>query len=172
MTNNQIIYETAKATGLTDAQLLALMEANHGDLPYHTYEEWSRRGYHVKAGEKALFAAALWKYTDKPTAAARQEAEIEGADQPEGCGHYYRKLSYLFGAHQVEADAPTPALPDLLQQLQQLPGVTVAVNGAQTASPVVWLEGNTAAQADAIKSLGGRWSKKKQAYFFRPACQA
>lgn len=169
MTNSQIIYETAKAHGFTDEQLTQLLDAYNGDLPFHTFQEWSRRGYHVKAGEKALFSADLWKYTDKPGKAARDAAAEAGEDAPEADGHYYKKLSYLFSFSQVEKDTPAPALDVLLERFQNIPGLTVTVKGAQTASPVVWVSGGTLEHTDAIKASGGHWSAKRGAWFFKPA---
>ena len=49
MTNTEIIANTLKARGMTDDQLSQLLDAYHGDLPFHTIPEWSRRGYHIKA---------------------------------------------------------------------------------------------------------------------------
>ena len=38
---------------------------------------------------------------------------------------------------------------------------------AQTAAPVVWLAGDTKPHAKAIEADGGKWSAKKNAYYFR-----
>ena len=106
MTNSQIITQAAQAHGFTAEQLQALTIAYRGDLPFHTFAEWKSRGYHVKRGEHALFTADLWKYTDKPSKAQREAAVQNGDDAPASDGHYYLKTSYIFGAHQVEPDAP------------------------------------------------------------------
>lgn len=50
-----------------------------------------------------------------------------------------------------------------------IPGVTATVKGAQTASPVIWLSGVTAKHADAISAAGARWSRKREAYYYRVA---
>lgn len=102
MTNSQIIYNTALAYGFTEEQLFQLMVAYKGDLPFHTFQEWKKRGYSVKKGEHAIFSADLWKYTDKPSKAMIQAAKEAGTDAPEQSPHYYKKLSYLFSASQVE----------------------------------------------------------------------
>jgi hypothetical protein len=167
MTNTQIIYETAKAHGFTDAQLEQLMTACHGDLPLHTLPEWSRMGYHVKAGEKALFSCDLWKHTNKAPRTARDAAE-DSEGVPE-CPHFYKKLSYIFGLNQVERNTPAPDLDTIKARLGSLPGLTLTVKGAQTSSPVVWLTGDTAAHANAIQAAGGIWSNKKQAYYIKPS---
>lgn len=74
MTNTQIIYNAALAHGFTADQLNDLLTAYNGALPFHTFAEWGRMGYQVKAGEHALFVADLWKYTDKPSKATREAA--------------------------------------------------------------------------------------------------
>lgn len=170
MTNTQIIYQAAQAHGFTEEQLTQLMDAYKGDLPFHTVPEWNKRGFSVKAGEKALFTADLWKYTDKPSKAAREALEERGEEVPEeAAGHYYKKLSHLFSFAQVEAAPQAPGLQAILDKFQNVPGLTLKVNGAQTAAPVVWLSGDTEPHAEAIRATGGHWSNKKQAYFFKPA---
>ena len=37
----------------------------------------------------------------------------------------------------------------------------------KTAAPVVWLAGDTKPHAKAIEADGGKWSAKKNAYYFR-----
>ncbi len=106
MTNTEIIRKAAEAHGFTLAQLDELAHAFNGDLPFHTYAEWKSRGYHVKRGEKAIFAVELWKYTSKPSK-AQQDAQAEtteGETPEEAAGHYFKKLSHIFSAAQVERD--------------------------------------------------------------------
>lgn len=109
MTNSQIIYNSALAHGFTEDQLLQLLAAYKGDLPFHTFQEWKSRGYSVKKGEHALFTADLWKYTDKPSKATIKAAEEDGQDAPESSPHYYKKLSHLFSFAQVEPVKRKPA---------------------------------------------------------------
>lgn len=167
MTNSQIIYQSAQAHGFTAEQLDQLLNAYNGVLPFHTFQEWQARGFSVKRGERALFTADLWKYTDKPGKAAREAAEEQG-EEAAASGHYYKKLSHLFSFSQVERQTPAPDLQTILDRFQNVPGLTVKVNGAQTAAPVVWLSGDTDAHADTIKATGGHWSAKKSAWFFKP----
>ena len=100
MTNTQIIYEALKATGLSDEQLLNLMQT-YNALPYHTFQEWKRRGFQVKRGERACLKVYLWKYTNKAPQAERQEAEANGEEIGED-PHYYKKLCHLFSITQCE----------------------------------------------------------------------
>ena len=114
MTNSQIIYNAALAHGFTDAQLSQLLEAYNSELPFHTFQEWKSRGYNVKKGAHALFTAALWKHTDKPSRAAKKAAEEDGKDVPESSPHYYKKVSHLFSYAQVEKAEKSAPAPDLV----------------------------------------------------------
>lgn len=57
----------------------------------------------------------------------------------------------------------------LVEKLTALPGVTAMVKGAQTAAPVVWLTGETDAHKDKIEEMGGKWSGKRSAWYFKIA---
>lgn len=48
-------------------------------------------------------------------------------------------------------------------------GMTATIKGLQTASPVVWVEGDTAAHAKDLEAAGARWSVKRSAYYYRAA---
>ena len=169
MTNTEIIANALKARGMTDDQLQQLMDAYRGDLPFHTLPEWNRRGYRVKTGEKAFLICDLWKHTSKPSKATIQAAEEAGKAAPETSPHFYKKTSYVFSFSQVEKAPPVPDLATLRQQLQNLPGLIFTVKGEKTASPVVWLTGDTAQHKDTIKANGGQWSAKKSAWYIKPS---
>lgn len=72
---------------------------------------------------------------------------------------------------EVPADAPQPqdTVAVLLDKLSALPEITATVKGAKTAAPVVWLTGSTNAHEAEIKALGGKWSHKRAAWYFRIA---
>ena len=55
----------------------------------------------VKKGEKAAFSCQLWRWTDKPNAAARKAAE-EAGEEVNPDPHFYKTLSHLFFIDQVE----------------------------------------------------------------------
>ena len=57
----------------------------------------------------------------------------------------------------------------LVEQLASLSNVTATVKGAQTAAPVVWLTGDTDAHKAKIEKLGGKWSGKRSAWYFKIA---
>ena len=71
----------------------------------HTYNTWKAQGLQVKRGQKATISAMLWRWTDKPSKARRDEAAAQGKDAAEDA-HYYMKRCYLFTAAQVERPAP------------------------------------------------------------------
>lgn len=71
----------------------------------HTYNTWKAHGLQVRGGQKALLSCMLWRWTDKPSKARRDEAAAQGKDAGEDA-HYYMKRCYLFTAAQVERPAP------------------------------------------------------------------
>ena len=75
---------------------------------FHTFSEWKKMGLSVKKGEKAALTCYLWKWTDKPNAAARKAAE-EAGEELNPDPHYYKALSHLFFIGQVERRSESPA---------------------------------------------------------------
>lgn len=72
---------------------------------FHTFQYWKSCGYSVKKGEHAAITCGLWKYTDKPSKAAREAAAAlpEGMDKdPEHDPHFYITKSHLFHIGQVQ----------------------------------------------------------------------
>jgi uncharacterized protein YlxW (UPF0749 family) len=74
-------------------------------------------------------------------------------------------------AAQAAESKPNPqeAAQAIASKFQAVEGMTVTIKGAQTASPVIWITGNTKPHAEEIKAAGGRWSAKKSAYYFHVA---
>ena len=79
---------------------------------------------------------------------------------------------------QEQAQDETPqdehTAPDKLDairaQLATLPGIETTTKGAQTAAPVLWITGGPVDEHKAeIESMGGKWSHKRSAYYFRIA---
>ena len=106
MTNNEIIYSAAIDAGIyTQEQADAILASGHF-LPLHTFQEWKARGYSVKKGEKAVLHVDLWKFTNKPPKAAREQAAADGREL-EDDPHYYKKLSHLFHVSQVRRSDDT-----------------------------------------------------------------
>ena len=65
--------------------------------------------------------------------------------------------------------APAEKAAALVETLAALEGVTATIKGAQTAAPVVWLIGEADAHKDEIEKLGGKWSGKRSAWYFKIA---
>ncbi len=57
----------------------------------------------------------------------------------------------------------------LVEELTALEGITATVKGAQTAAPVVWLTGEADAHKKNIEAMGGKWSNKRGAWYFKIA---
>lgn len=83
------------------------------------------------------------------------------------------KLSEL---HETKTEQPAEQKPEpktaaeiIAARFSALDGITATIKGAQTAAPVVWLAGDTKPHAKAIEAAGGKWSGKKNAYYFRVA---
>ena len=57
----------------------------------------------------------------------------------------------------------------LVEKLAALEGVTATIKGVQTAAPVVWLTVDSDAHKDEIEKLGGKWSGKRSAWYFKIA---
>ena len=57
----------------------------------------------------------------------------------------------------------------LVETLAALDGITATVKGAQTAAPVVWLTSAADAHKEKIEAMGGKWSTKRGAWYFKIA---
>ena len=94
---------------------------------------------------------------------------------------YYTDAMDLISTQSAELDRlreaqptePHPSNPsniqDIATRFQSMPGITATVKGAQTASPVIWLSGDTESNLEAIKAAGAKWSAKRGAYYYRVA---
>lgn len=91
-----------------------------------------------------------------------------------------RQIKYLMDRQNAQPD-PQPqeaaeVLPEqspadkaaaLVEKLAALEGITATVKGAQTAAPVVWLTVEADAHKDKIEAMGGKWSAKRGAWYFK-----
>lgn len=68
-----------------------------------------------------------------------------------------------------QEQAPADKATALVEKLAALDGITATIKGAQTAAPVVWLTGEADAHKDEIEKLGGKWSGKRSAWYFKIA---
>lgn len=64
---------------------------------------------------------------------------------------------------------PKTAAEQIAARFAALADVTATIKGAHTATPVVWLAGDTKNHAAEIEAAGAVWSSKKSAYYYRVA---
>ena len=69
----------------------------------------------------------------------------------------------------AEAVEPKTAAEIIAARWAEVDGLTATIKGATTAAPVVWLAGDTKPHEKEIEAAGGKWSGKKNAYYFRVA---
>lgn len=62
---------------------------------------------------------------------------------------------------------PADKAATLVEKLSPLDGITATIKGAQTAAPVVWLTGEADAHKEKIETMGGKWSAKRSAWYFK-----
>jgi hypothetical protein len=105
-----------------------------------------------KAAAQAAEIAALREQIAQQAAQLEQAAQQAAEDAAEESKPEPKTAAELIAARWSEVD-----------------GLTASVKGAQTASPVVWLDGDTQPHAKEIEAEGGKWSNKRNAYYFRVA---
>ncbi len=69
-----------------------------GCLPVATYQQWKKRGYHVKQGEKSIMTILIWKHKDKKL---KNEDTDNEEIEPE---KYIKVKAYFFNETQVIKD--------------------------------------------------------------------
>lgn len=72
-------------------------------------------------------------------------------------------------AEAQQEQPPADKAAALVETLAALDGITATVKGAQTAAPVVWLTGEADAHKEKIEAMGGKWSNKRGAWYFKIA---
>jgi hypothetical protein len=98
MTNFDIIFNEAVASGIyTEAEAIAIIEAR-GALPLHTFSEWKKHGMSVKKGEHAKLTCYIWKHENKKAVVPMTEGEDQEIDEE----RYYKVKAFFFTAEQVE----------------------------------------------------------------------
>lgn len=68
-----------------------------------------------------------------------------------------------------QEQTPADKAAALVEKLAAPEGVAATIKGAQTAAPVTWLEGETDAHKQKIEAMGGKWSGKRSAWYFKIA---
>lgn len=95
MTNEEIIFDVA-CQQIGEEKATFFLEQD-GEVPFHTFEGWKKRGKCVKRGEKGI-PTRLWRKRDKKS---KNFSENETEDENENDGFYLCK-AFLFSYEQVE----------------------------------------------------------------------
>ena len=147
----------------------AAVRAYFTDKPQESADEKTIRAREAAADER------VDKANQERDALRRQVEELQKAlaEKTAEAAALTERLSA-----QTQEEAAPEAQPDqtpadraaaLVEKLAALEGVTATIKGAQTAAPVVWLTGETDAHKDAIEKMGGKWSNKRGAWYFKIA---
>ena len=133
------------------------------------------KAYFTEADDDGSNNADLSRAQDE-LAAVRGDlyrAANEIADLKEQIARQAAELEALHSAEAAPAadnkPEPKTAAEIIAARWAEVNGLTATIKGAQTAAPVVWLAGDTKPHAKAIEADGGKWSVKKNAYYFRVA---
>lgn len=121
--------------------------------PVHTFDAWKDQGRTVRKGEKAAFAAYIWKYTRDGKKDADAETETDAETIPAG-PDFIRKKAYFFRIEQTETAAPVAGLETVPDGCK-----LETVNGCR------WISGDTRKHKETLKAAGYRWSNKRGAWY-------
>lgn len=107
---------------------------------------------------------------------AQEEAAALRGDLYRAANEIDELKNKLAELHETKTEQPAEQKPEpktaaeiIAARWAEVDGLTVTVKGAMTAAPVVWLIGNTKPHEKEIEAAGGKWSGKKNAYYFRVA---
>lgn len=133
---------------------------------------------------KAFFTEAAEDNT-KTDEADKLRAELAQAQEEAAAlrGDLYRAANEidelknkLAELHETKTEQPAEQKPEpktaaeiIAARWAEVDGLTATIKGATTAAPVVWLAGDTRPHEKEIEAAGGKWSGKKNAYYFRVA---
>ena len=87
---------------ITNAEIIQTEMALRGiEEDCHTFAKWKEMGFSVKKGEKAAFAASIWKYREAKT----------DEDGKESAGYCFMKKAHFFKQSQVQpSESKEPAV--------------------------------------------------------------
>ena len=183
------IYDTKFIDALHPAALLRTASAISAAVAYVNDEPFAvvmpiKAGPDVARAIKAFFTEAAEDIT-KTGEADKLRAELAQAQEEAAAlrGDLYRAANEidelknkLAELHETKTEQPAEQKPEpktaaeiIAAHLDALDGVTTTIKGAQTATPVIWITGDTDRHADALTAAGAKWSNKKAAYYVRVA---
>ena len=94
MSNSEIIIKTAITYGIyTEEQIQGFIE-NGEEIPFHTLQGWSQRGFKIKKDEHG-YETKLWK--------SKEKKNKKNNDSEKPCMQFYLAKAFLFTREQVEA---------------------------------------------------------------------
>ena len=125
-------------------------------------------GNNAKTGEADKLRAEL--------AQAQEEAAALRGDLYRAANEIDELKNKLAELHETKTEQPAEHKPEpktaaeiIAARWAEVDGLTATIKGATTAAPVVWLAGDTKPHEKEIEAAGGKWSGKKNAYYFRVA---
>lgn len=122
----------------------------------------------TKTGEADKLRAEL--------AQAQEEAAALRGDLYRAANEIDELKAKLAELHEAKTEQPAEHKPEpktaaeiIAARWAEVDGLTATIRGATTAAPVVLLAGDTKPHEKEIEAAGGKWSGKKNAYYFRVA---
>ena len=107
---------------------------------------------------------------------AQEEAAALRGDLYRAANEIDELKNKLAELHETKTEQPAEQKPEpktaaeiIAARWADVDGLTATIKGATTAAPVVWLAGDTKPHEKEIEAAGGKWSGKKNAYYFRVA---
>jgi len=107
---------------------------------------------------------------------AQEEAAALRGDLYRAANEIDELKNKLAELHETKTEQPAEQKPEpktaaeiIAARWAEVDGLTATIKGATTAAPVVWLAGDTKPHEKEIEAAGGKWSGKKNAYYFRVA---
>ena len=183
------IYDTKCIDALHPAAQLRTTSAISAALAYINDEPFAvvmpiRAEPNAARAIKAFFTEAAEDNT-KTGEADKLRAELAQAQEEAAAlrGDLYRAANEidelknkLAELHETKTEQPAEQKPEpktaaeiIAARWADVDGLTATIKGATTAAPVVWLAGDTKPHEKEIEAAGGKWSGKKNAYYFRVA---
>lgn len=183
------IYDTKFIDALHPAAQLRTTSAISAALAYINDEPFAvvmpiRAEPNAARAIKAFFTEAAEDNT-KTGEADKLRAELAQAQEEAAAlrGDLYRAANEidelkakLAELHETKTEQPAEQKPEpktaaeiIAARWAEVDGLTATIKGATTAAPVVWLAGDTKPHEKEIEAAGGKWSGKKNAYYFRVA---
>lgn len=125
-------------------------------------------GNNAKTGEADKLRAEL--------AQSQEEAAALRGDLYRAANEITELKAKLTEQHETKSEQPAAGAVEpktaaeiIAARWAEVDGLTATIKGATTAAPVVWLAGDTKPHEKEIEAAGGKWSGKKNAYYFRVA---